>query len=48
MVLPKIREIDYFRKVNKFFHYSERGSKADVKRLDMELKNDIKKNMWPR
>lgn len=34
---PRIKEIEYFRKVKKFFAYAERGSKKDVKMMLREL-----------
>eukprot|EP00347_Sterkiella_histriomuscorum_P006312 403353242 len=42
---PKVREIDYFRKVRRFFDYASRGSLRDEQRMLKELKNDIKKHL---
>lgn len=44
----KIKEIDYYRTIKRFFQYVERGSKRDAKRLVQELKHDIKRYMWSR
>lgn len=39
-------EIDYFRKVRRFFEYASRGQPKDVRRMIKELTNDTKKHMW--
>jgi hypothetical protein len=44
--VTKVRDIDYFRKVKRFFECAERGQQKDEKRMLYELKNDIKKHMW--
>lgn len=40
-----MREIDYFRKIRRFFDYAARGSVRDEKRILRELKDDYKKHM---
>ena len=44
----KVVELDYFRKIKRFFAYVDRGSKRDLIRIQRELDNDIKSNMWKR
>ncbi|CDW90849.1 UNKNOWN [Stylonychia lemnae] len=45
---PKVREIDYFRKIRRFHEAASRGSAKDEKKMMTELKTDLKKHMWTR